>query len=251
MLRDVLDSQLAAWNSRPLVRRLYREWHEEIAGRLSTVPGRTVELGSGIGRLREQIPALVTTDVEETPYADEVVDAEALPYEDGSLANLILVDVFHHLARPVRFLEESSRVLAPGGRVVILDPYCSTLSTPAYKLFHHERTDPSVRGLEDDASLAGSPLASNQARTTVVFFRELDGFRARFPELAVAERKRLALLLYPLSGGFSGRRLVPPAAYGPLRAVERALAPLAPALAFRCLVVLERVTNEGGRRSPP
>ena len=33
---------------------------------------------------------------------------------------------------------------------------------------------------------------------------------------------------------------MPDAAYRPLSAVERALAPLAPLLAFRCLVVLER-----------
>ena len=74
---------------------------------------------------------VVTTDVEPTPWADHVVDAERLPYGDGSLANLVLIDVFHHLADPAGFLDEASRTLAPGGRVVILDPYCSPVSTLA------------------------------------------------------------------------------------------------------------------------
>ncbi len=56
----------------------------------------------------------------------------------------------------------------------------------------------------------------------------------------MVERHRFAALIYPLSGGFTGRRLVPYAARSALRAVERRLQPLAGALAFRCLVVLER-----------
>ena len=57
----------------------------------------TVELGSGIGKLKEYKPDAITTDVESTPWAEAVVDAEALPYADGELANLVLLDVFHHL----------------------------------------------------------------------------------------------------------------------------------------------------------
>ena len=239
-LRDTLDAQAEAWNSRALLRRLYREWFEEIGRRLATVPGDTVELGSGTGRLKEQHPFVVTTDVEPTPWADHVVDAERLPYADGSLANLVLIDVFHHLADPAGFLDEARRTLAPGGRVVILDPYCSPVSTLAYRAFHPERTDLSAPAFAPEAEIAADPLASNQARATLVFFRQRAELRRGWPDLRVVERRRLALVAYPLSGGFFGRRLAPGAAYRPLAAAERVLAPLAPLLAFRCLVVLER-----------
>jgi len=243
MLRHLLAAQNQAWYERPLVRRLYRDWFEEIGARLASVPGRTVELGCGIGRFKEMFPASVATDVEPTPWAEEVVDAEALPYEKGSLANLVLVDVFHHLARPALFLDEARRVLAPGGRVLVLDPYCSPLSTPAYRLLHHEHTDLHGAGLADEPERASSPLASNQAQATIVFFRNVERLRERWPELRVVERRRLALLLYPLSGGFSGRQLVPASLYGPLAALERGLGFLAPLAAFRCLVVLERTPS--------
>lgn len=239
-LEEALRQQADAWRARPLLRRIYRGWYRLIEGELARVPGPTVELGSGIGAFKEAVPGVVATDVEPTPWADEVVDAGTLPYEPGSVANLVLIDVFHHLARPARFLEEARRVLAPGGRVVILDPYCSPLSTLAYRRFHHERTDPSAPAFADDAEVAGAPLASNQARATLVFFREREELERRWPELRIVARRRLALLLYPLSGGFSRRQLVPGALYRPLAALERLLAPLAPLIAFRCLVVLER-----------
>jgi SAM-dependent methyltransferase len=200
-----------------------------------------VELGSGIGRFREVVPRVVTTDVEETPWADEVVDATRLPYADASLANLVLIDVLHHLADPAAFLDEARRVLRRGGRLVVLDPYCSPVSTPLYRRFHHERTDLDVPAFEADAATAQTPLASNQACATLVFFRHADELGRRWPELRLVERRRLALMVYPLSGGFTRPQLVPDVLASPLRMLERLLAPLAPLLAFRCLVVLERV----------
>ena len=242
-----LERQAAAWRSRPLVRRLYREWHALIRDRLATVPGATVELGSGFGALRETIPGVILTDVEATPWADAVVDAEDLRDGDGSVANLILIDVFHHLARPRRFLDEAQRVLAPGGRLLVLDPYCSPVSTFAYSRFHRERTDLHGPVLDDDLDVAGSPLDSNQARATLVFFRHLDLFRSTWPGLRLIERRRLALVAYPLSGGFEGRRLAPDSAHAMLAAVERLARPLAPLLAFRCLVVVERSATSPDR----
>jgi len=206
------------------------------------VDGPTVELGSGFGALAESIPDVVLTDVEETPWAAAAVDAECLPYADGAVANLVLIDVFHHLARPRRFLDEACRVLPVGGRLIVLDPYCSPVSTIAYTAFHRERTDLSGAVLDDDPEVARSPFDSNQARATLVFFRHLDRFDDAWPALRVVERRRLACVAYPLSGGFAGRRFAPDAAHVVLAALEWIARPLAPLLAFRCLVVVERIS---------
>jgi SAM-dependent methyltransferase len=239
-LQATLEEQERIWQERPVLRRLYRDWYRLIRECVADVPGPIIELGAGTAHFKDACPQAIATDVEPTSWAEEVVDAQQLPYSDGSVANLILIDVFHHLARPARFFDECSRVLVPGGRVVILDPYCSTLSTLAYEHFHHEDTDLDVPPLADASQLERAALASNQARATLVFFRAVDQFRARWPELRIVVRRRLSFLLYPLSGGYSKRALVPAALYRPLSLLERVLQPLAPVAAFRCLVVLER-----------
>jgi SAM-dependent methyltransferase len=239
-VRDQLERHEQAWRRRGLLRRVYRGWYVQIALRLADVPGPTVELGSGLGRLREAVPGAVLTDVEPTPYADAVLDAEALPYEDGSVANLIMLDVFHHLARPAEFLAQAERVLIPGGRVILVEPYCSRLSTFAYRHFHHEDLDLSVDGLAEHDNLAGSPWMANLALPTLVFFRQAGRLAARFPHLQVRERRLFEFVAYMLSGGFSRRPLAPGGAYRLLAALERLLEPLGPLAAFRCIVVLER-----------
>ena len=239
-LADALAEQEAAWRRRPLVRRLYNEWFDLIVEHLSPVDGPAVELGSGFAPLKERLPALVVTDVERTPWTDEVADAQALPYADASLANIVAVDVVHHLAEPGRFFDEARRVLRPGGRVVLVEPYTSPVSGLAYRLFHHEQTDTRVDPFRADPRLAGEPLEGNQALPALLFFRHADEFRRRWPELELVARRRFAFVLYPLSGGFTRRPLVPRGLYRPLAALETLLAPAAPLLAFRCLVVLER-----------
>src|SRR5206468_3948345 len=102
-LVEARTEQRAAWESRPLLQRLYREWFSELDRLRSPVDGPTIELGSGIGAFAEAVPDVLATDVEATPWAERVVDASALPFADGSVANLVLVDVYHHLVVPAAF----------------------------------------------------------------------------------------------------------------------------------------------------
>ena len=45
------------------------------------------------------------------------------PRSSGSLANIVLFDTLHHLGNVRYFFDEALRVLQPGGRVIIMDPY--------------------------------------------------------------------------------------------------------------------------------
>lgn len=243
-LNEHLSAELRVWESRPLLRRLYSDWYDLVDSHLATVPGDSVELGSGIGGFAQGRPTIIATDVEETPWAQMVVDAENLPFEDGAVANLILIDVFHHLAAPARFLSEAVRVLSSGGRIVMVEPYCSPLSTIAYRSFHEEDLDLSAEPLAENPGLRDAPMDANIAQPTIAFFRRTDVLRETFPELALIERRLMSHLAYVVSGGYSRVQLVPASSYRLLRLIERALGPVAPLLAFRCLVVLERVPRD-------
>ncbi|GAB4575899.1 MAG: hypothetical protein Kow0077_29720 [Anaerolineae bacterium] len=48
--------------------------------------------------------------------------AEALPFPDGLFARILIVDAFHHFYEHQQAVRELWRVLAPGGRLVILEP---------------------------------------------------------------------------------------------------------------------------------
>ncbi|HEX7602787.1 MAG TPA: class I SAM-dependent methyltransferase, partial [Polyangiaceae bacterium] len=51
-----------------------------------------------------------------------VASAFELPFEAGSFDQVIFRDVLHHLAEPERAIREARRVLAPGGRIDLLEP---------------------------------------------------------------------------------------------------------------------------------
>lgn len=246
-LVETLREHERAWNERPLLRKIYRDWFALMSSRLSAVPGPTLELGSGIGQLREFVPELVTSDVEQTPWADRVVDAAQLPYDDGQLANIVMLDVYHHLPKPAGFLDEARRTLGPGGRVVMLEPHVSPLSGLAYR-FHHERLELDGDGFADSDSQ--DPMDANLAQTTLAFFKQRDEYAGRWPELPVVDEQLLSFLVYPLSGGFTKRPLLHAALYRPLNAFEGALRPaLGRVAAFRSLVVLERAPAGDGDRA--
>lgn len=48
-------------------------------------------------------------------------NAEALPFADGSLHGYRAERLYQHLRAPEKFLKEAHRVLAPGGRIVLID----------------------------------------------------------------------------------------------------------------------------------
>jgi SAM-dependent methyltransferase len=52
----------------------------------------------------------------------EVGSVYELPFEDGAFDHVLVRDVIHHLDEPARFVGEAARVLAPGGRLDVLEP---------------------------------------------------------------------------------------------------------------------------------
>ncbi len=60
---------------------------------------------------------------------------------DEIFAGVVMLDVLHHLERPIEFLKEASRVLKPGGRLAMIEPAMTTLARRFYDRFHEEPVD--------------------------------------------------------------------------------------------------------------
>jgi hypothetical protein len=127
-----------AWERKPLLRLVYGQFYAHIRENLAPVPGPIVELGSGIGVAKSFIPECITTDIFQNPWIDRRENAYSLSFRTGTISNLILLDVFHHLQFPGTALAEFWRVLAGGGRLLLLEPGMGTLGKFIYGLFHHE-----------------------------------------------------------------------------------------------------------------
>ena len=222
-----------------MLRMLYGEWYREIAGWLQ--PGRTLEVGGGTGNLKEFAPSVVCTDIVSLPWLDAVVDAQRLPFTNGSFANIVLFDTLHHLENVRCFFDEALRVLRPGGRILIMDPYISVCSWPVYHFLHPEPVDFGQDPLALSPAKPGrKPFDANQAIATILFERSSRRFHALYPSLKKIRHHRLAFFAYPLSGGFDRPSLMPLWVVRSVLAFERFLGRLSRCVAFRILVVLER-----------
>lgn len=222
---------------KPFLREIYAEWYAGIAAALPAGPGAVLELGSGAGFLADLVPGLLTTDIIACPGLDAVADGHRLPVATGSLRAIVMTNVFHHLARPRRFLAEAARCVRPGGAMVMVEPWVTPWSRLIYTRLHHEPFDPAAAWEFPQ----GGPLSgANGALPWIVFQRDRARLAAEFPWWRLGAVTPLMPFRYPLSGGVSLRALAPAWSYGLWRGCEDLLAPWMDRLAMFARIVLVR-----------
>jgi SAM-dependent methyltransferase len=230
----------AVWSAKSSLRAVYRDYYRRMEGWCR--PGVVVELGAGSGNLKETMPAVLATDIVAAPWLDAVVDGHVLPFADRSVDSIVGLDVLHHVQYPVRVLVEAQRVLRPGGRLVLVEPAITPVSSLVLRLGHPEpvdmRVDPLVDGTPDPQK---HPMDSNQALPTLLAGRHRARVAHRVPDLRLVVRQYLSLFAYPLSGGFRPWSLMPSRMVGPVLRAEARLSPaLGRLLGFRLMLVYER-----------
>ncbi len=241
MTEDILLKHREVWKQKKILREIYEDWYRMIISDLSEVEGPTVELGAGGGNFKEYYPKAISADIEEREWLDMSFDAHEMPFEDASVANIVMIDVLHHLADPVRFLHEASRVLKKDGRLILLEPYPSPFSRIVYKMFHPEPFIYDIDYYNYEPELEKHPWESNQAIPFLLFYKNIDKFNEEFgADFMILRRERLSFLIYPASGGFENRALFPVFAVPALKAGEQLLRPLGYFFAFRCYLVLNK-----------
>lgn len=241
-----IEETKACWDQKTLLRTAYRGFHNDIKKHLSNKPGLTVELGSGIGTIKESIPECITTDINENPFVDRVEDAYKLSFADNTVANLILFDVWHHLEYPGSALQEFYRVLKDGGRIILFEPAAlSWLGQVVFGLFHHEPINadkPPPYFIPEGVQIDKLQYYAAQGNAWRMFYRE------GLPESLSRLWSRPQITFYSAfdwlaAGGFRGRQFAPTFMLPILKGLSRLTQPFPKIFATRMLLVLDKQTT--------
>src|SRR5262249_45174681 len=141
---ELLADHRRIWTAKPVLADVYSVWFEALLGALDSSHRRVLEPGAGPGFFadyaRRHRPELtwISADVLAAPWNDVAADGLRMPFRTSALDAILAVDLVHHLARPGLFFAEAARVLAPGGRVSVVEPWVTPLSYPIYRWLHQE-----------------------------------------------------------------------------------------------------------------
>jgi SAM-dependent methyltransferase len=224
--RDLDDPSTTALRRRiiaekPPLADIYREWYAWLNRQLPSGHGRVLELGSGAGSMRDAVPGVITSDIFAVPGIDLMLDAQRLPFADGSLRGIVMTNVLHHVPDLRLFFREARRCVRPGGVVAMIEPWRTPWSSFVYRRLHHE---PFAADARDWTVGGDGPLSdANGALPWIVFSRDRQQFEREFPEWRISRVEPLMPLRYLLSGGVSLRSLVPAWTFGAWKRVDRFL----------------------------
>jgi len=221
---------------------VYADFYRLIAQNLSGLSdSRVAELGSGLGNIHEVIPDCIRTDLFPYPWIDQIENAYQLSFEDESVSDLILTDVFHHLKYPGTALKELHRVLRKGGRVIMLEPCMSLLGGVVYGMFHTEPIAVTKK-IEWLAPNGWSPdqidYYAAQGNATRIFAG--NKYLHQLKDWHKVKAIRFSATAYAASGGYSVSQLYPTSMLPVLKGIEKVLDLLPALFATRLLVILEK-----------
>ena len=224
---------------RPELRSVYQEWFGQL---LRHVDGLDplVEIGSGPGFFKEQYSSLISTDLILSPGIDVVCDARSLPFQSGTVGALVMIDVLHHLPKPLDFIAEAGRVLRPGGRLAMIEPWITPLSFFLYRYFHQEDCCLGVDLAQPFDESNKKAFDGNVA----IPFRLIKYFETATDPLRLIRADAFLGLPYLATLGFKCTRQIPHALLDFARGCERLLGAMTRFAATRILVILQRNSED-------
>lgn len=201
--------KLYAWSQKPMLRMIYHSFYSIIKENIdNSVNGKIVELGSGIANIKEIIDKCTCTDIYPNPWIDNIENAYELTYQDGSVSNLILFDVFHHLEFPGNALDEFHRVLNKNGRLLIFEPSMSLVGLFIYGI-HQESLGlfNKINWYDENAIEKGKRYYAAQANSTRIF-NNPRRYENLLHNWKIEKRIRISSFSYFASGGYSKAQVI-------------------------------------------
>lgn len=106
------------------------------------IKGKTLDVGAGdFNRYQKffQSSEYIKMDVRTNGNADLIGSADEIPEKDGNFDSVVSTQVFEHLKNPDQAAREISRVLKPGGHVLITVPQWNELHEEPHDYYRYTK----------------------------------------------------------------------------------------------------------------
>lgn len=242
-------SRIKIINRNKFLRLIYEEWVALIKHTLPPSGSHILELGSGTGFLKTQLPHTISSEITFYPHIDISLDARHLPFRDQSLDGIIMINVFHHIPDVALFLKDAERCVKTGGVITMIEPWVTLWSKFIYTHFHNEPFLPNASSW--NFSSTGPLSCANGALPWIVFQRDKSKFIHKFSGLSIQRIEYLMPIRYLLSGGMSHRNLMPPATFTAWRFFEKLIKPFYKKFAMFALINLVKNSDDKTKKQIP
>ena len=223
------------------LKKVYQTWYALILRELPRGPGMTLEIGSGAGFLKTCIPSLILSDIMHLKGMNLTCEGIRLPVKNQSLKAVVMLNVFHHISSAESFFNEACRCLKPGGRIIMIEPWTSSLGKLLYTRIHHEPCTLNAQTWSFDSS--GPLSGANIALPWIVFHRDRKKFESLFPDFFVRRLEPEVNFRYLFSGGLTFRPFLPGWTYSLVEKIESWIPGfLLQQIALFALIVVEKKT---------
>ena len=204
--------------------------------------GKELEIGSGVSFFKKVNPDLITSDIIPAPHLDMVLDAQQMTaISDSSLRSVYAINVLHHFSEPEKFFLELLRVLRPGGGCILIEPFYGVFAKKFYSNVHpSEHFNPQQKEWTSSRKM-GSMSNANQALSYIIFQRDKELFKKKYPNLELINNYPLKnYLRYFLSGGINFIQLAPNFFIPILKIGELLLSPFNYFLALHHVIIIRK-----------
>jgi SAM-dependent methyltransferase len=249
MSLDALDPRQVehrrVWDTKKTLRLIYGDYHRRLVA--ACPAGALLDIGGGTAHVKQFRPDALSVDILPFPGIDAVCDAQRLPFPAEHFAGIVMLDVLHHLERPVDFLQEASRVLRPGGVLAMIEPGMSPVAYPFYRYLHQEPADLHCDPFKPVPSQGPrDPFDSNQAIPTLLFREDQrDRLQALIPDIDILSVDWLSVAAFPLSGGFKSWSLLPASLVNMLLRIEDRLPHIIRRFfGFRIMIIMRKHSSD-------
>jgi len=123
-----------------------------------------------IGGAGRAVPGYVNLDLFAVPGVDVAADAHELPFRDGLFQRVECDAVLEHVRKPERVMEEMRRVLAPGGYLHLVTPFCHPFHE--YPKDYRRFTIDGLKELADGMEVVDAGWRTGPTATLLVFCLE-------------------------------------------------------------------------------